>query len=569
MIALIAQRLQWRRILLEILPVVVVVAGALIVLAQMSSTLWSTNLLYNGDSLVLPLVYRSIVAGEPFDWVFSSQLFLFPEMLIYSIIAFIVNDPRLAILVNGIVNIFILYLFFRIISRVSLGRLRRQLLEISVSLGMVGLFLFFCVLEPHPDINGSTVASLYFFNTYYQGIIIVGLAVVALTIWIFRGFRRAFCGGTRAVGYSIAAGLTTFAVVLCDPLYLLQVTVPLVLTLVVMWFARYLSPRGFVLLLGVNLGAALLGVWARRFVTQFLAVDVDRYIDSNNIPASIELLSSTLTKMLTTQDGQLKMILWGGVVIFTVFFFVYALFVQNRPALRRTVSGTEFFLTAFSTMSLLTMLVGFVATGSLTTRYLLPLFIFPLLAAIPVIIRLLRLVMVNLPSSRYRLAARRCGRSISAAVVIMVIVLGAVSTPPVVTVARGDDYVGARCFNEIVGNRQESGVGSFWITRQWEVYGAHRGDVLQVQQDLSVYPWMINLSSYTGKRFSYVIVDQWGFVSKQSIESLGKPAAATVCGDFTIYDYAGTPGEEILTQKVESSVAAKMARRGFTSPSPR
>ena len=54
-------------------------AAGLIILARWIGTDWEINLLYTGDSLVLPLLRESILAGQPFEWVFSSQLFLFPE----------------------------------------------------------------------------------------------------------------------------------------------------------------------------------------------------------------------------------------------------------------------------------------------------------------------------------------------------------------------------------------------------------------------------------------------------------------------------------------------------------
>ncbi len=553
----------WQRLLIELAPVVVVVSTALVVLARMAASEWSAVLLYSGDSLVLPLLHSSIVAGEPFDWVFSSQLFFFPELVIYSAIALVVSDPRAAIVVNGIVNLLLFYAFARVIARLALQRSRHRFIEISVALGAIGLYAVICLLEPQPNINGSSIATLYLFNTYYQGVIIIGLSVLALTLWLTRAFRRAAWGSTRTVTATVVTGAVTAAVTLCDPLYLLQVTAPLGLTLVVMWFARHLTTRGFLLLAAVNGGSALLGLWGRRFVEQYLAIALDKYMDIEKIPSSITLVGNTIAELASTSVGMFKLLLWGAVVVVTVGFFLYALFAQTRPSLRRTVSGAELFLTAFSTLSLVTMVLGFFVTGSQTTRYLLPIFVFPLLGMIPVVIHVLRLSMLVVPYAEYRRSLARFMVGASSAVAVLVVVAGAVSLPPVIRMVTGATYSGATCFEDTIGDREESGVGSFWITRQWEVYADERGDVLQVRGDLSVDDWMINVATYVDKDYSYVIVDPWGHVTEQSVQVLGTPAEVTTCGDFEIYDYEGTPGERILTDAIDRSAEKTLELHGF------
>ncbi|KQP97596.1 MULTISPECIES: hypothetical protein [unclassified Rathayibacter] len=553
----------WQRLLLELAPLLVVSALALVVLARMAQSEWSAILLYSGDSLVLPLLHESLVAGEPFDWVFSSQLFFFPELVIYSAIALFISDPRAVILVNAVVNLLLFYAFARVIARVALQRTRHRFIEISVSLGAIVLFVVICLLEPQPNINGSSVASLYLFNTYYQGVVIIGLAVLALTLWLTRAFRRARWGSVRTIVYAVVTAAVTAAVTLCDPLYLLQVTAPLALTLIVMWFARHLTTRGVALLLAVNVVSALVGLWGRRFVEQHLAIALDKYMDIEKIPSSITLLGTTLTELSSTSVGMFKLLLWGGAVVVTTGFFLYALFAQTRPALRRTVSGGELFLTGFSTLSFLTMVLGFFVTGSQTTRYLLPIFVFPLLAMIPVVIHVLRLSMLVVPYAEYRRSLARFMIGASSAVAVLIVAAGAVSTPPVVRMATGADYSGADCFESAIGDREDSGVGSFWITRQWELYADERGDVLQVEGDLTVMDWMINLSTYLDKDYSYVVVDPWGLVTEKSVEVLGTPASVTACGDFDIYDYEGTPGEQILTDAVDRSAEEKLALHGM------
>lgn len=555
----------WRIVLVEAIPILVVVAAAMVVLSRMATSTWSAILLYNGDSLVLPLLERSIADGEPFQWVFSSQLFVFPELLIYGFIGLFTDDTRLTIVTNVVVNLVLLYVFARLIARFSLQRSRHRFIEISVALAAVGLFTIFCLLEPEPNINGSAIATLFLMNTYYQGAVLAGLAAITLVLWVSRGFHRVQWGVGRTTVYALVAGAITIATTLCDPLYAMQITAPLCLALIAVWFANRLTARGFVLLLLVNGGGAVIGLWARRFVTQFLSAEVDSYIDTTRIPASITLLETTVAELAATPGGVFKLLLLGGLVVAMFAFFFYALYAQSRPALRRSVTSGEFFLSALSTFSFVTLVIGFVYTGSTTTRYLLPIFIFPILAMIPIVVHILRRSMLVVAYADYRRSLARFMIGAAATGSALVLVAGAVNTPPVVRMVTGADFTGVDCFDDFVGTDDSNGVGTFWITREWEVYGSERGDVLQVNGDLTIFDWMINLSSYEDKTFSYVVLDPFGFVSEDTIAPLGTPADVVSCGDYTIYDYAGTPGEEILTDEIAADLERLRSERDFAS----
>ncbi|NQX11127.1 hypothetical protein HQQ80_05775 [Microbacteriaceae bacterium VKM Ac-2855] len=554
---------RWRVALVEAVPVLVVVATAIVILSRFASSAWSAILLYNGDSLVLPLLEKSITAGEPFEWVFSSQLFIFPELMIYGFISLFTDDTRLTIISYVVVNLLLLYTFARLIARFSLQRSRHRFIEISVALIATGLFAVFCLLEPEPNINGSAIASLFLLNTYYQGAVLAGLAALTLVLWVSRGFHRVPWGTVRTIVYVVLAGSITIAATLCDPLYALQITMPLCLAIVAVWFAGRMNWRAFLLLVAVNAGGAVIGLWARRFVAQYLSAEVDAYIVPARIPESISLLTSTLRELLQTPVGTFKLLLLALLVAAMVLFFAYAVFAQARPALRRSITGAEFFLSAMATFSFFSLLAGFVITGSTTTRYLVPIFIFPILALIPIAVHVLRRSMLVVGYGEYRASLARFMIGAAAAASALVVVAGVISLPPVIRMTSGADFTGADCFDDFVDDENINGVGVFWITREWEVYGEDTGDVLQVNGDLSIFDWMINLSSYEDKDFSYVVTDPFGTVTEDSIAPLGEPADVVSCGDFTIYDYAGTPGEKILTDTVAQSLESLQEERGF------
>jgi len=101
--------------LVELVPVVAF--AGLIVLNHFATTRWPDAFLYNADSLVLPLIKQSISDGERFRWVFSSQLFIFPEAPLYWLSSLPTDSARVALATNAIVNLTALYALLRVNAR--------------------------------------------------------------------------------------------------------------------------------------------------------------------------------------------------------------------------------------------------------------------------------------------------------------------------------------------------------------------------------------------------------------------------------------------------------------------
>jgi hypothetical protein len=132
----------WARAGVELLAVVIVIAASLIILARWINTDWEINLLYSGDSLVLPLLRESVLAGEPFEWVFSSQLFLFPEGVLYWIVSSFTDNPRAALAGLAVLNLVLLYVLLRWCTRLLFRHSRHRLVEVCVALGATATYIF-------------------------------------------------------------------------------------------------------------------------------------------------------------------------------------------------------------------------------------------------------------------------------------------------------------------------------------------------------------------------------------------------------------------------------------------
>jgi hypothetical protein len=67
---------------------------------------------------------------------------------------------------------------------------------------------------------------------------------------------------------------------------------------------------------------------------------------------------------------------------------------------------------------------------------------------------------------------------------------------------------------------------------------------------------------------TYVVSEERSWL-KQVADQIGRPASVTVCPGYSIADYAGTPGEKLLTDAVNQSARAIGRQQGFLpSPAP-
>jgi hypothetical protein len=546
--------LRWRLAIIafEIWPVVVVVFGGLIAIGKLSQSAWEGTFLYNGDSLVLPLIEDSILRGEPLHWVFSSQNFFFPEGLFFFLSTLFTDSPRVALYTNAVLNLVALYVVLRIIARQLAHRSRHRFVEITIALGATVLFLVFVLLEPTASVNRSGTATTYLMTTYYYGVIITGLVVVSLTLWVTRSFAAEF-DRRRVLIYWGVVGLLTTLVVFSDPLYLAQVLAPMAVGLLVLIWARRLSWRNAWILVAPGLVGSVLAFGLRYVFRGLFASELDSYVQLSQIPTAIHILYESLLEMSGSAQGSLKLIIITGVMLLTFSIMAFAIYSRFDKKAALKISTVEYFIVTFVSVSSVSLLVGHVITGAITTRYLTPLYVFPLLTVVFVGVYVLRRLLVEVESAELRRNLSRFSLGVAAAASVLIVIVGIINIPPVARSVSGVGYTTADCFDEFVGDSDVNGVGSFWTVRQLDLYGSAEGDILQADAELGVYDWLNNVGAYDDKTFSYVIVDETGLVPRESLAVLGDPAEIVVCSGYEIWDYAGTEGEDILTDRIAES----------------
>jgi len=549
--------------LTEATPIFAVVALTFIELVHVSSSDWASVFLYNGDSIVLPLLNQSISRGEPFEWVFSTQAFLFPEYPLFWLCSVITGSVRGALILNSFVNVLLLYGILRLIAG-FVGPRHRIRQVVFAALGVV-VVLANAMTERSADLEApgvvapKSIATLFLLTTYYYGVIVVTLTVVLLTLWLTRAFTTP-ASRRRTLVYVVVVVVIGALTMYSNPLYLLQAALPLSLVFVTLGVARRLSIVQIVTLVAAQAVAVAVGSGLRVVFAEFLVTDFRSYFGPSRILASLGVLRRVLVDRLSSPAEAAALLVISGIVIASVVFLVTAAVDGAGRRSRKSQSAPAtitLFITLFIVISTMSLLVGQIATGQLLTRYLIPLFVFPSLGVV--------LLASNdwLGARMAPLAGRRTSTLVLTAVVALAASgLGIAMSAGSVQGLVAQRYAPALCLERWAGNRVIDGVAPFMTARPIMLYGHQKGRVLQVVDSVVVQSWMNNLALYRDREFTFVLVTDRE-LAKKTIATLGRPASMSECPGFAIYDYAGTPGEKTLNDWISGTLQnAVLSRNG-------
>ncbi|GAB3577017.1 hypothetical protein GCM10027406_10680 [Leifsonia lichenia] len=530
---------------------------------------------YDGDSLVLPLFQQSLARGEPLQWVMSSQLFLLPELPFYLLCSLVAGGAvKAALVLNAILNAVVLSLLLRAAS----GRLRWSSPWARLGAPFVAslLFVAFLLLDVRGAQTNESIATFTVLTTYYYGATFVALAVLALALHATGGLRtRPRIRSAGYACYAVAAGLLLAVETVSNPLVVFQFAVPLGLALCLAVVLRWVPWRMAAVVLAPLAAAAVVGYAARFALGRYLLPGATSYVHLNQIPESIRFFSGVAVSFLSAPGGIAEAA-------------VLALLLGACVAVLRAARGAgDAVLPLFVLCAVAVTLVGTVLVGSTATRYLGPVFVFPLLILVhPLLWRRMQVL------ARFRWPARASGvraagaravgvravrvravrvrtvrvRAVGAAAAIAVAVAAIVAAAPAagslraVTAAPGSP--GLTCLENWIGDRSLTGEGSYWAVRALDLYGTRRVDVLQVDSTLGARAWMTDLASFDDRIPSYFIVDAPARRA-QALTELGTPERVVDCGVFQIYDYSGTRGEATMTTKLASSIRYQLTTRGY------
>lgn len=523
-----------------------------IAIARVTSGAWADIFFNNGDSLTLAMISESLSSREPFGWVLSSQLFAFPEAIIFFIADLLTTSVRSALILNAFINASLLYILLRLIAGSIFGAT-----SLKARVGTVSAVLFYVLfvsLEAEPHINTEAIAGLFLFSTYYSGVILSGLAIVLLSLRLLKssGERPVHNNWVLLISLLMISALTT----LSNPLFILQVFLPLATMTGLMFLLNHINFSSWIMISGATTTGVIIGYIGRSFLKHILPADINKYIDTQKIPESLTTISQTLSLMVSSGAGKLKLsilIFLIAIAMAFVFYYIY----QNARKKTLTTDTKElllFFVASFVLFSCLLTVVGYIVTGSTTTRYLIPLYIFSAMSS---------LLVFCLYSPRYQIRRHTTKRI---AIMFMCILLavslslaGVKSSMSIAQSLSSDMSPSRVCLERYMAKNNDDGLADFWTARPLDIYSKDSNRILQITSNLEVFDWMINLSSYENRSFGFVLVSE-NSISSSDISTIGQPTDIISCGEFEIYTYSGTNRDRLNTM-IQNSLNDKLSPR--------
>ena len=529
-----------------------VVAIAATLLAVLAMAVFITTargqfMLYDGDSLVLEIARQSFLSGGPQDWSMSAVLFVFPELPIYLGLRSLLPTTQLAMVVNGILNLTVLYLLLRSIAGSITRDSRRPTFAAFVAFSVVVI----CLLTEHTaDRESFELVSMIVMPTYYYGSALAGMACVALVLSLLRSTtsERPSAMRARIIGLAVIAALATAS----NPIFVIWAGAAVLGVLVLLVLVRRLHARAAAVAsipLGIGIAAGML---ARIPLARFSSPAALSYFNPNR--ASEALLYGPRQAFQLFHSG-----IRGTVEGCILVMLIAAAVVAFVLCWRRRHRPDRLFLAAVGIAAPLGVLIVTVVSGATSARYLQPWYLAPLLSV---------LVLVDLIGEARLLVLPQFGRltrgiwrgGLAGASLFALVASIAVLAP----VSSGR-YARPDCLLHWIGDRRLVGAGQYWDTRDLIAYGGSSVRLAQISSDLTIFPWLVNIAPFYRAKVSYLVSSDPNWLHEIALR-IGAPSNVVVCDDYVVADYAGTPGAQALTASVNDSARNVGRAQGFLPP---
>ncbi len=481
-------------------------AAVSIAIVARAATVSAELLFVDGDSLIVPLVIRSLTLGQPQDWAMSPVLFL-PEIAAYAVLSVVGAGGRATLILAGIANLLALYGALRVVAG-SAGPGRAPVTGAVAGFAVMGLLVF---LEGTAHRDGAQFASLFTTTTYYALTLVALVVVVGL---IRRTLDRAAQAPLAVASVGVVAAVST----LSNPLFAVWAAVSAGTALVVAG-VRVPAVRARVALLlaalGVGAGA---GYAARGFFADTIVAQGGNYLRFGQVERSAGAYARALADAVADAPGVAALVVGLGLWV-----------LAGVTAARAWRSGTTgVFAVAVAAVAgppLLTL--GAIAVGTDAPRYVQPWLFLPLAALVCV---------PTLWPPRRRV--RRAAGLVAGGIAAVALVLG---TPSLVAAASAGDRDLA-CVVDWVDESGRTGAGQFWSVRAPKAHIADPARLVQVDHTLRVYTWLTNRADADGAEVTFLVTDAQSpeFVLPAGVT----PGDAEVigCGRYTILDF----GDRVL-----------------------
>ncbi|MGJ0390112.1 hypothetical protein [Microbacterium sp. CGR1] len=483
----------WMR---ELMGWLLAASVALITAATVATSARADLLFRDGDSLIVAMLARSLLAGDDLDWAMSSVLFV-PESAAFTALEAAlplgVND---LLVVSAVLNLLTLYGAVRL----AAGRTCDGRAPVTWSLVAISVFGALAMTESSASRDALDLASLQLTTTYYSATVVAAVLTVGIARRILDRERHSplllVCLG--AVGL-----VSTFS----NPLYALWTAVPLGILLVVSALSQAQLTRALTML-AVVAGGTASGLLARMPCAAWITNTGAGYVQPGLWRESLDYYGQLLGDRLQTPLGVLALLITLALIALAVV-----------RTVRAGDAGSRLVATLAWAMPLV-VVAGAIALGTHAARYLQPVAFAPVLALVasPRVLRL--------PVGVRRPAAAIIG--------VLLLIGGGLSIPRLADAAQASD-ADLACVTTWVDESGRTGAGQFWTVRLPKLHLDDPSRLVQVDHQLNGYAWLVNRADFDVGKVSFLVEDSqtvpWDLPEPIT------PDDVVDCGRYSILDF--------------------------------
>jgi hypothetical protein len=481
----------------------VALALSVVVVAVVATV--SDDLLFtDGDSVIVPMIVRSIALGQPQDWAMSPVLFL-PEIAVYGMLSLLGLGMRATLVLNAVLNLLALYGALRVAS----GRRGAGRAPVVGALTALAVFALLACLEGPGVRDGAQYGTLLTTTSYYSATVVAAVASVGIVC-------RALDGARSNRRHAVILGGIAVVSMLSNPLFAAWAIVPIAAVLALLAARRRVPRTTAALLAGALAAGGILGYAARVFFADTIVAQNGNYLRIGQIQRSIEAYGGVLARALASA---------GGVVGIVTVIALWAVAIMLLRRAWRQRATPLIVLGGVAVLGPVITTAGAFAVGADAARYLQPWLYLPL-AAFAAVAQVWR--------SRSTERVRRAGTAVGVGVALLAGVAGV----PAAAAAASRTDADLACVVRWVEESGRTGAGQFWTVRAAKANLDDPARLVQVDHTLRVYTWLTNRTDARGAEVTFLVLDAQTvpYVLPRGFSL--DDAQTTGCGRYTIADFA-------------------------------
>lgn len=543
-------------LLTEVSMLCLVIMCFVAIIAHISSnSSWRYFFLLDGDSLTLPLIFKSLQLHEPVQWVFSSQLNLFPEFPLYVLARFVGVTVAGSLLVNALLNFLIIYVLIRIFiaSATATTAQNRRLLSTITTLSLT-----YAMLLEVPTAYGQTLLTYILFNTYYFGPLIAGILTLSLIVLRLKKKNSPANKNISVTALCLLALWNTLTIT-SNPLFLVQFMAPFIVTYGLMACKKIVTYREVIKVIVATMLAPTIAAFVLRatLLKSFIGQDLGHYQFSIlNILRLDKFVPNTLESIapiVTTPGLQFRFLL-SILLYYALLLFLLLRIRSGFYHKEKQPNHAQLFVLLFLLIQPIATILLLNTFGTSEDRHLITIVAMPILVLG---------TFIN-PSllKKYRATIIRT-------LTMLLVILISVSAFRITNLRQliSPQNADQACLAKNIPSGA-NGIADYWVARQLDIYNQNDQRILQVTPWLKIYPWLNNISAYQNKDFTFYVHYAHPLVHANpgsQVENAQKHASRTAyCDNLVIYYYDnGTEGHDYINDRIKQSTGTALKARNI------